>query len=166
MKINTRWWILATLVVAALAVVGCSQKKTASETTPPAEKAAPNGEMAEHEMAENDEAPTTPAGSVPEIWTQITEEQGELSAAIENGQLKDVHHLAFGVRDLVVALADKASAANPASAPQLKGLVEQVTASASKLDELGDAGNLSGTQAEYANLVNILGALKTATAGQ
>ena len=76
-------------------------------------------------------------------------------------ELKDVHHLAFGIRDLVVALADKASAASPASAARLKGLVGQVKASASKLDELGDAGNLSGTQAEYAKLNTILDAIKT-----
>ena len=42
-------------------------------------------------------------------------------------------------------------------------MLEQVKASATKLDELGDAGNLSGTQAEYAKLQLVLSAIKTAT---
>ena len=165
---NVRWWILAVVVIAALAAIGCSKKTTTTETTPSAQKPAPSGETAEHEGMEHEESGTTvtPAGSVAEIWAQISEEQTKLSAAIESGQLKDVHHLAFGIRDLVVALADKAGASNPAVAAQIKGPVDQVTASASKLDELGDAGNLSGTQTEYANLVNILGALKTTVPGQ
>jgi hypothetical protein len=107
-----------------------------------------------------------PAGTIAEIWTQVADEQGKLSAAIQNGQLKDVHHLAFGIRDLVIALADKANAASPSSAARLNGIVEQVKASASKLDELGDAGNLSGTQAEYAKLETILGTIKGLTGGK
>jgi hypothetical protein len=39
-------------------------------------------------------------------------------------------------------------------------MVEQVKTSATKLDELGDAGNLSGTQAEYARLEALLDAIK------
>jgi len=162
---NARWWMLAALVIVALAVIGCAQKKTESETPPAAqqaapETAAPGGEAAEREGAG---ATITPAGSVGEIWSQIAQEQARLSAAIENGQLKDVHHLAFGIRDLVVALADKAGASNPPVATKLKPMVEQVTASADKLDELGDAGNLSGTQAEYAKLENTLKAIGAAT---
>lgn len=160
MRMNARWWMLTVLVIAALAVIGCAQKKTESETPPVADQAAPGGEAAEHEVAG---ATTTPAGSVPEIWKQIEGEQAELSAAIESGQLKDVHHLAFGIRDLVVALADKAGVSSPAVAAKLKGMVEQVTASAGKLDELGDAGNLSGTQAEYAKLDNTLKAIRAVT---
>lgn len=168
MRMNVRLWMMTALVSAAFAVIGCAQKKTASETKPPAQQAAPQGAASSEETAEHEESGVamTPAGSVPEIWAQISAEQAELSAAIENGQLEHVHHLAFGIRDLVVALAHKAGASNPAVAPKLNGMVEQVATSASKLDELGDAGNLSGTQAEYANLGNILSAIKTVTAGQ
>jgi len=168
MRKSLVWWTLTVMVIAAFAVIGCSKKETASETPPPAHNAAPSGEMAGHEMAEHDEggATITPAGSVSEIWTQIAEEQAKLSASIENGQLKDVHHLAFGIRDLVTALADKAGAVNPAVAPKLKGIVDQVATSAGKLDELGDAGDLSGTQAEYATFANLLTGLKGVTAGQ
>lgn len=169
MRINARWWVLTALVIAALAMIGCAKKKTESDVPAPAreqavpETAASSGEAAEHEEAG---ATITPAGSVSEIWTQIAEEQAELSTAIENGQLADVHHLAFGIRDLVVALSDKAGASNPAAVPQLKGMVEQVRTSADKLDEFGDAGNLSGTQAEFAKLDGVLKAIKTVTDGK
>lgn len=168
MNLNLRKWAVvmaaAAMLVAGMVVAGCSSNKTksdapaaSSEAEPPA--AAPSGE-AGREMSP---VMVMPAGTISEIWTQIGEEQGKLSAAIQNGQLKDVHHLAFGVRDLVVALADKAKTTAPASAVKLDGMVEQVKASASQLDELGDAGNVSGTQAEYTKLVTVLGAIKAVT---
>ncbi len=161
MKSPVRWWMLTALVIAGLVAIGCAQKKTESETPPAARQGAPaGGEAAEQEQTG---ATVTPAGSVTEIWTQIDEEQAKLSAAIENGQLKDVHHLAFGIRDLVVALVDKAGDSSPALTPKLKGMVEQVEKSAGKLDELGDAGNLSGTQVEYAKLDDTLKAFRTVT---
>jgi hypothetical protein len=158
-----RWSLLAA-TVGVLALAGCSSNQSQSE--PPVassqavpEAAAPSGEAEHGESAEA----VTPAATAGEIWTQIGEEQGKLSAAIQNGQLQDVHHLAFGIRDLVVALADKANAASPAGTPGLNGMVEQVKGSAIKLDELGDAGNLSGTQAEFAKLETVLGAIKAAS---
>ena len=161
-----RWSLLAA-VVAFVALAGCSGNKSQSEAPAASsqaapEAAAPSGEAEHGESAEA----VTPAGSDGEIWTQIGDEQGKLSAAIQNGQLKDVHHLAFGIRDLVAGLADGAKAASPATAPGLNALVEQVSESATKLDELGDAGNLSGTQAEFAHLETILGELKLVTGGK
>ena len=168
MKTEVRWWVLAVAVVGALWLMGCGQKPSessappAASQEPTAQQPAPAGEA--HEAGESGEK-ITPAGTVKEIWVQIILEQDKLSTAIQNGQLKDVHHLAFGIRDLVIALADKAGASSPALAPKLKPMVEQVKASASKLDELGDAGNLSGTQAEAAHLNILLNAIKTVAAG-
>ncbi len=156
--------VAAAMVLAAVAVAGCSSNKSQSDA--PAVSSQPasgaSGGAAEHEMAAD---MVMPAGTIPEIWAQIAGEQTKLATVIQNGQLKDVHHLAFGIRDLVVALADKAKASSPANAGKLSGMVEQVKASATKLDELGDAGNLSGTQTEYAKLQTVLGAIKTATEG-
>ena len=156
-----RWNLLAA-VVGVLVLAGCSSKKSESEAPAASSQAAPSAEAERGESAEA----VTPAGTVGEIWTQIGDERGKLSAAIQNGQLKDVHHLAFGIRDLVVALVGKANAASPASSAKLNGMVEQVKASATKLDELGDAGNLSGTQAEYAKLETVLGAIKSVAGGK
>ena len=155
MKHSVRWWQFALASMTALALVGCAQKKeeaaTPAATQQPA--AQPAGEAPEH----GEEAATvTPAGTVPAIWAQVEDERGQLKTAIDNGQLKDVHHVAFAIRDLIVALADKANAGNPAVGSKLTPLVDQVKASAGKLDELGDAGNLSGTQAEQARLETLL----------
>ena len=158
MKNQMRWWVLVVAMMGALWLVGCGQKQSESSAPP-----VTAGEAAEPEASGEK---ITPAETADAIWGQIAQEQNKLSAAIQNGQLKDVHHLAFGIRDLVVALANKVSTASPASAGQLKGLVEQVEASASKLDELGDAGNVSGTQAEAARLNTLLDAVKTLTAGK
>ncbi len=168
MNMSLRKWVMvaaaAAMVIAAMAVAGCSSNKgssdapAASSQPAPAESAAAGG--AGHEMSPD---MVMPAGTIPEIWAQVAGEQTKLTAAIQNGQLKDVHHLAFGIRDLVVALADKAKAASPASAAKLDGMVAQVKASATKLDELGDAGNLSGTQTEYAKLETVLNAIKNVT---
>ncbi len=152
--------------VGAILLGGCSPRAqtetpaASSRGTPAA--AAPNADSEHSEPA----VTVTPAGTVAGIWAQVGAEQARLSTAIENGQLKDVHPLAFGIRDLVVALADKAGAASPATADRLKGLVEQVRVSATKLDEFGDAGNLSGTQAESVKLQTVLDTIQTVTAAK
>ena len=168
MKTEVRGWVLAVAVAVAgaLWLVGCGGKQSESAAPPAASQqpttqpAAPAGEAAESEESGEKIAP---AGTVKEIWGQIAQEQDKLAATIQNGQLKDVHHLAFGIRDLVVALADKAGAEMQATAPKLKPLVDQVRASAGKLDELGDAGDVSGTQAEFSHLSEILNVLKGTT---
>jgi hypothetical protein len=157
MRTKARGWMLAMLAIGTLAAFGCAQKKAEPEATPPAAQAMPDSEAAG--PAE------TPAGSVTEIWTRITAEQAKLSAAIEQGQLKDVHPLASGIRDLVVALADKASASNPAVKSQLTETVTEVTALTVNLDQLADTGDVSATQAEYAKLDKTLQAFKAMTVG-
>jgi hypothetical protein len=162
----TKWSGQLAVVTGMLLLAGCSSNKSQSETPTTSSQATPQATSPSAEAEHGESAETvTPAGTVGGIWTQIGDEQTKLSAAIQNGQLKDVHHLAFAIRDLVVALANKANAASPAAAPKLNGMVAQVKASATKLDELGDAGNLSGTQAEYAKLETLLSAIKSATGG-
>ena len=155
-------WSLPVAILGFLVLAGCSSNKSQSQEPAPSSQAAPEAAAPSGEAAET----VKPAETAGGIWDQIGDEQHKLTEAIQNGQLKDVHHLAFGIRDLVVALADKANAASPAGAAKLNGMVEQVKASATKLDELGDSGNLSGTQAEYAKLETVLGAIKSATGGK
>jgi hypothetical protein len=164
MNRHTLRWNLFAAIIGILMLVGCSTNKSQTETPAASSQAAPET-AAPSGAAEHGESAqaVAPAGTIGGLWTQVADEQGKLSAAIQNGQLKDVHHLAFGIRDLVIALADKANTASPASAAKLAGMVEQVKASATKLDELGDAGNLSGTQTEFTKLETVLGAIKAVT---
>ena len=158
---------LMVAVLAAFVLAGCSSSKTKTEESEKSSEVTPGSAVPAGgaEKAEGGESvvAVTPANSVEGIWAQIESEQAKLSTTIQNGQLKDVHHLAFGIRDLVGALAVKANEAAPAGATRLNGMVELVNESAAKLDELGDAGNLSGTQAEFAKLEAVLSAIKSAT---
>lgn len=159
-----RRWSLLAAVVGTLMLMGCSSNKEKSETPAASSQAAPQAAAPSGEAESGESAETVkPAGTAGEIRTQIADQQVRLSAAIQNGKLKDVHHLAFGTRDLVVALADKAKAASSANAAQINDLVQQVKESADKLDELGDAGNLSGTQAEFEKLEKTLKAFNAVT---
>ena len=172
MMLNIQRWSLVTAIAGVFMIAGCSSNKRSSdapavasdaapETAAP-QDAAPSGVADHGDSAEK----VTPAGTVEEIWTQISAEQDKLSAVLQNGQLGEVHPLAYGIRDLVVALADHAKAASPATASRLNGLVEQVKSSATRLDALGDAGNLSGTQAEFAKLNTTLLAINAIASGK
>ena len=167
MKPFTKWSAPLVAIIGILLLAGCSAKKSESETPTSSSQASPQATSPGTEAEHGESAETvTPAGTAGEIWTQINDEQTKLATTIQNGQLKDVHHLAFAIRDLVVALAAKANTASPATAAKVNSMVEQVKASATKLDELGDAGNLSGTQAEFAKLQTVLAAIKSATGGR
>jgi len=170
MQLNHRYWplvALIALIVCVAAIVGCSPKNNESAAPAASSQAEPSlaAPDAAHETEEGG-ATMTPAATVAGIWIQIGDQQNKLSAAIENGQLNDVHHLAFGIRDLVAAVVGKVNEASPSGATHLNGMVEEVKASAAKLDELGDAGNLSGTKAEYATFVKLLDSVQTMSGGK
>lgn len=161
MKIKARWWALVLLVGGTSWLLGCEKKRT--ESPPPQESSQespgptpPSGE------------PATPPGShdgiaaetIDGVLTQIDAEQGKVSAAIQNGQLNRVHHLADGIAGLVVVLADKAAVSSPQTAPRLRTLSEDVKVAASDLGKMGDAGNLKQTEIESAKFNAILSAVK------
>jgi hypothetical protein len=124
-------------------------------------EASESAEAAEHGGGEA----VVPAGTAAGIWTQIAQEQTKLQTVMESGQLSDVHHLAFGIRDLVVALAGKAGTLPPTKAASLQSLVERVKTRAANLDEFGDSGNLGGVKREYAALQQDLASLKQLVGG-
>ena len=160
MKVKARWWALALPVIGTLWLLGCGKERTESQPPPErARQAQPSGETAAPR-----ESPDTVAHgeTVEEIWAQIAAEQEKISALIESGQLKAVHHRADRIGDLVVPLADKATVSSPEAAPRLKNLVEQVHASARELGEAGNAGDQKGTEMESAKLNAILAAVKAA----
>ena len=160
MKIKAQCWTLALLVVGALWLLGCGKERTESQAPPDqARRALPSREAAE--PRESSDTIAT-AVTVEGIWAQITAEQEKVASVIQNGRLKEVRHPADRIRDLVVALEDKAVVSSPEAAPRLKGLVEQVKGSAADLGEMGDAGDLKGAETESAKLNAILAAVKDA----
>lgn len=160
MRIKARCGPLALLVIGTLCLLGCGRERTESQAPPEqARRAQPSGETAR--PREGGDTIAT-AETVEGIWGQITTDQEKLSAVIRSGRLKEVHHRADRIRDLVVALVDKGVVASPETAPRLKGLDEQVEASAESLGEMGDAGDLKGAETESAKLNAILAAVKDA----
>jgi hypothetical protein len=151
---------LALLAIGTIWLLGCSKERTESQTPPEqAGRAQPSGESAKPTVS-GDTIAT--AQTVEGIWDQITLEQEKVSAAIQSGQLKELHHRGNRIRDLVGTLAEKAVVTSPETAPRLKGLGEQVKASATDLGEMGDAGDLKGAETESAKLNAILAAVKDA----
>lgn len=150
------------LGISALAAVGCGGQKaqdepaqTKSEQPPAAAQEPGHGEQGAPAQ------PVTPAGTADAVWEQIAGEQKKLEAAIQTGQLAEVHHLAFTIRDLVEALAAKTTGLANADAVALKKAVAEVRDCAAKLDEYGDSGNLGATEKEYARLGILLPQVKT-----
>lgn len=160
-----RFTIVALVLAAALWIASCSKSQPPKETASTQEQhemapgQAEHGEADEHGAGES----VTPAGTPQEIWTQITDQQRQLEAVLQSGELAHVHLLAFNIRDLSVALAQKSSGLAAGDAAKLQQTVEQVKASASKLDEFGDAGNLTGVKDEYVRFQQELADLKRST---
>lgn len=153
------------LLIAALAAAGCGKKAPEETTQAPAEVTpAVQAPSAGQESGHGDHGapvpPVTPAATADAAWDQIAAGQKKLEAAIQNGQLADVHHLAFSIRDLVEALAAKTTGLSAADVAALKQAVAAVRTSAGKLDQFGDSGNLGGTEKEYAQMVTLLGQVK------
>jgi len=92
-----------------------------------------------------------------EIWAQIAAQQAQLEAVIQAGDLVKVHALAFAIRDHVVALEAKTETSNAA---ERENIVDDIYASAGKLDEYGDSGNASAVKEEYGKFQQQLQALR------
>jgi outer membrane murein-binding lipoprotein Lpp len=159
-----RVWTPVAAVIALLVVSGCSERKTTSETQSGSQTQQQTSEGVPPETPSTSEQPkeatVTEAATVPEIWAQIATEHDRLSAAIQAERLQSVPGLAHEIRDLAVALANKASAAATPPSPKLAGQVEQLKAAVDDLAERSEAGDLKAAQTEFARLSAILDAIK------
>ena len=145
------------MLCVALAAFGCSKKEekasTEEDTSTSGETAAGNAAHGTAQVADSLETMIlTPA----EIWSQIEVQRNKLSAAIANGELANVRPFAFGIRDLVISLADRATTTDPSSAATIQALVERIETTVSNLAEYGDAGNSGGAQAELEKLNTVM----------
>lgn len=145
------------MLCVALAAFGCSKKAEKASTE---ENTAANGETttenaAPHGTAQTDTTPTLMLTTA-EIWSQIETERNKLSAAITNGELASVRPFAFGIRELVVSLADKATTTDPSSASKIQALVERVETSVSNLAEYGDERNSAAAATELETLNTVM----------
>ena len=141
-------------VLVGLSLIGCSKKEPAPAPIPQATTAAPAGP---------DTAATAaaPSGGMESIWAGVRGKESELGKVIEAAQLDKVHHLAFEIRDEVVAL-EKVHGSMAQDVAGLHKQVASIRALADKLDEYGDKGDLDQTRIAYASLQLALDAVKSA----
>lgn len=92
------------------------------------------------------------------IFKGIHEHHTELAEVVKNKKLDEVHHLAFGIRDLAKALPAKAS---PAQKKRVEAAVRKIAVLAEDLDTSGDAGDQTKTEANLKQFDAVLKALQT-----
>ena len=67
------------------------------------------------------------------------------------------------MRDLVIALHEKAGTVQGVTHDAIDAKIAELKASAGRLDEFGDAGNLSGTEAEFVKFNAVVSAIDAVT---
>ena len=149
--------IAASLIVIG-ALAGCTSKApdTASDAVPlvagkPTVAATPQAP----EVHPVDVSTTIP-DTADAIWKAIDQQSAELKTGIQSGDLKDVHHKAFAIRDLVAALPEHSPKLPADEQTKLQGEVKFVATLADRLDATGDANDKAGTQDNYDKLVAVL----------
>jgi hypothetical protein len=155
--------VLGSALVAIGLLSGCkgSQAPESTATAPtPAPQAAPAAATPvpapEATAAEPTATPTSIPGSADAIWQAIDQHNAELKATIATGDLAQVHHHAFAIRDLVAALPAHSPTLPADAQAKLKSEIQFVSTLADRLDESGDAGDRAGSQASYDQLVAVL----------
>ncbi|MEO6104100.1 MAG: hypothetical protein ABIP44_10735, partial [Pseudoxanthomonas sp.] len=147
--IPLRTFALSAVLIGSLSA--CKDKAAADEAVAPGPTASTQLPAASAPMAASESADASAA--IPDtadgIWTAIDAHSTELKATINSGNLSEVHHHAFAIRDLVAALPAHSPTPGPEDQAKLEGEVKSVTALADRLDQTGDADDKSGTQANY-----------------
>jgi hypothetical protein len=96
--------------------------------------------------------PDTPAA----IWQLIDKEAAETTKAIQAGVLKDLHHHAFTIRDLVAALPDHSGSLPADKVTKVKADAKFVATLAQRLDAAGDSNNKAASISNFDKLKEVL----------
>ena len=157
MKIFTLKILSASIVLIAT-LSGCKANQTPDTATPASSADIPVVAPAPPAIEAAPQA--TEATKIPEtadaIWLAINQKSAELKTSIDSGNLKNVHHQAFAIRDLVTALPSHSPTLAAEDQAKLENEVKFVTTLADRLDETGDANDKAGTQENYDKLVTVL----------
>ena len=147
------------LVLSMLAVMMLAACRRSPDATPLSNAVAPpppSAPVATTAQAPEAEVATAIPETAAETWQAIDQKNAELQATVAKGSLKDVHHLAFAIRDLVAALPAKMPGLDAAAKAKLQGEAGFVETLAERLDKSGDADDRAATQASYEQLQAVL----------
>ena len=109
--------------------------------------------------AETTEKTVIPA-TLEGVWQAIDAKSTDLKKTIDMGDLEEVHHHAFAIRDLVAALPGKSSALSAENLAKVKTGVKFVATLAERLDASGDAKDAAGTKQNFERLTTLLASLR------
>lgn len=109
-----------------------------------------------HASAEEADKPTVIPDTPAAIHLAIDKETNEMSKLIQAGTVKDLHHHAFAVRDLVAALPDKSTSLAADKLANVKGANKFVSTLAERLDTAGDTNDKAGAEKSFAKLQDVL----------
>ena len=153
-------------IAASLALVtvlsACGASKPAATATTGDATAAPVASAPATASTAEAEAPTQIPATAAAIWQAIDQQSAALKAAIQNNALKDVHHQAFAIRDLVAALPDRSRSLPADAQANLQRDVKFVATLADRLDATGDANDQAGAQSNYDKLATVLSGIARA----
>lgn len=94
------------------------------------------------------------------IWQSVDQHVAELNRTIESGQLAEVHHHAFAIRDLVNALPDHSAGLPADKVAKVKVSGKFVAVLAQRLDAAGDANDKTATVSNFKKLQEVLKSLR------
>jgi Cu/Ag efflux pump CusA len=100
--------------------------------------------------------PDTPAA----IWQLIDKETDETTKAIQTGALKDLHHHAFTIRDLVAALPEHSGSLPADKVTKIKADGKFVATLAQRLDAAGDSNNKAASVSNFDKLKEVLKSIR------
>ena len=148
-RVAMAWWL------ALVVISGCGTQR--SESTSSGAPAASEPAASATPAAHGDTAGAiVPADNVKDLLDQIVVNRAALAKLVQSGELERVHHYAYGLRDLVVALAARTTAIPTAQRIDLNSMVNRVKETATLLDQRGDAGDLTGTREELQRMNGLL----------
>lgn len=110
-------------------------------------------------VAETPEKTTIPA-TAEGVWQAIDAKAAELKKTIDKGDLGQVHHEAFAIRDLVAALPARSGALAPEKLAKVASGVKFVATLAERLDASGDAKDAAATKQNFEKLSTVLASLR------
>jgi len=116
--------------------------------------------MASEAADEQEQVVTSIPATVAEIWTKIDAAVAALDQTMASGELDEVHHHAFDVRDLVAALPDHSKSLPSDQLAKVQGSVKFVATLAQRLDAAGDANDKEATQSNIAQLKKVLAGIR------
>jgi len=100
--------------------------------------------------------PDTPAA----IWQLIDKEADATTKAIQTGALKELHHHAYAIRDLVAALPDHSGTLPADKVTKVKADGKFVATLAQRLDAAGDSNNKAASVSNFDKLKEVLKSIR------